>query len=146
MQLFISQFKFFNTWKWITLNYHHHYGCIQFIQKNPELIHILEENHVTCFDESYENVFIEYIKCHHNDFANYVTDNLLVNNEIKESFDSSILSLWFHYHNFGFFPSEYDNKYIFYYACQYDYLTLEKLLFTNQEYNLNEKIVSIIIF
>ena len=48
---------------------------------NAEMIHILEsKNNTDNFisdDKTYEGIFIESIKCHHNDFANYIKDNLL---------------------------------------------------------------------
>ena len=43
---------------------------------NAELIHILEENHVKPYDLTFKDCLEESIKCHHNDLACYIRDNL----------------------------------------------------------------------
>ena len=57
---------------------------MQFIQKNAELIGLLEKYNVplhrnvrSIFSKLFEPTLIESIKCHHNDIANYIIDNLL---------------------------------------------------------------------
>ena len=40
---------------------------------NPEMIQILEENHVATPNKSYEESIKESIKYHHNDITNYIT-------------------------------------------------------------------------
>ena len=52
--------------------------------RNAELVHFLEENHVIPNDETYEKCYKESIKCHHNDFANYIFDNKLIIIEKKQ--------------------------------------------------------------
>ena len=42
---------------------------------NPELIHLLEENHIEPIDKTYKECIIEAIKCHHNEIANYLFTN-----------------------------------------------------------------------
>ena len=50
--------------------------------KNAELIHFLEENKIEpernqkTTKEPFDDVFIESIKCHHNDIALYIKDSL----------------------------------------------------------------------
>ena len=55
--------------------------------RNPELIHLLEESNIVPKDDTYEDCFTEAIKCHHNDFADYIRYNHLhkftTNCEIK---------------------------------------------------------------
>ena len=56
--------------------------------KNSEIIHILEDNHVKILKEkevksdfsqiTYEDCFLEAIKCHHNDVAFYFLNNYLI--------------------------------------------------------------------
>ena len=46
---------------------------------NPELIHFLEENHVDPDDKTYGECYKESIKCHHNDFARFIFDNVIKN-------------------------------------------------------------------
>lgn len=47
--------------------------------RNPDLIHFLEENQILPNDETYQECFNELIKCHHNELARYIEDNLLIN-------------------------------------------------------------------
>ncbi|KAK8876040.1 hypothetical protein M9Y10_006224 [Tritrichomonas musculus] len=47
--------------------------------RNPDLIHFLEENQILPNDETYQECFNESIKCHHNELARYIEDNLLIN-------------------------------------------------------------------
>ena len=50
---------------------------------NPDIIHLLEEDNIKPENDSYDNCFIESVKCHHNSIAKYVKDNFL--NEKDES-------------------------------------------------------------
>ena len=45
--------------------------------KNPELIHILEENKIEPELNNYQICLVESIKCHHNEFAYYFLNNYL---------------------------------------------------------------------
>ena len=59
---------------------------------NPELIHLLEENHIKPIDTTYKECTLEAIKCHHNEIANY-----LFNNKTEKVF---YLSNYVEYDNF----------------------------------------------
>ena len=109
--------------------------------RNGEIIHLLEESHVVPERKSYEKCLEESIKCHHNDIANYIQNNYINSNE--EKFNENVLSYSLHYHNYEYFTNDMNNKFIFYYACQYDYLELVKLYINRDELNinLNEKII-----
>ena len=63
------------------------------------MIHFLEENHVGPYDtNNFKECFIESIKCHHNEIANYIFNNLLNPNAIESSlFKDSI-----QYFNYSF--------------------------------------------
>ena len=74
---------------------------------NPDLIHLLEEYHVEPKNKSFEECLKEAIKCHHNDFARYIQDNLLIG-KVDES---KILSSIFAYYNYCFFPKSHDGKF-----------------------------------
>ncbi|KAK8871573.1 hypothetical protein M9Y10_007306 [Tritrichomonas musculus] len=107
---------------------------------NAEMIHLLEESGIKPNDKTYEKCLEESIKCHHNDISNYFENNL-IENEFK--FNENIVSYSFHYNNYEHFPDDFlSNKFIFYYACQFDYLTLVRIyLKTRPNLNLNAKIV-----
>ena len=120
--------------------------CLHSIHgRNPDLIHLFEEDHVYPPDDSYEICLKESIKCHHNEFASYIIDNLL-DQKIEESnqenkFDVNIFSYCFHYYNYSYFPSNLDNKFFLYYLCKYDYLSLIEFLLSTEELDLNKTVV-----
>ena len=80
--------------------------------KNPDLIHLLEENHVIPSDKIYEQCLLESIKCHHNEIAEYIRGNLLKNAngtnylefELSEIYDSIIANN----QNYHFYPDKID--------------------------------------
>ena len=112
--------------------------------ENPELINLLEQNKVIPFDnslfcEGYNECLKEAIKCHHNDMANYLQNNYIEKNE--SDFDDNIISYSFHYCNYSYFPSDIgNNKFIFYYACQFDYLEIVEFYIKNKKVNLTTTI------
>ena len=116
---------------------------------NPEMIHLLERNFVEPDDKTYKKCLEEAIKCHHNKIANYIKDNLLINDNEKlingnKFYYSSLSACCFHYHNYDFFFIEnFDVKYSFFYLCQYDYYNLVDLILKTQEININEKMIHI---
>ena len=108
--------------------------------KNAELIHILEE-YVDPPEQSFKNCIIEAIKCHHIEIANYIIDNLYEKRpNDKNDIDLNIVK----HHNFLFFPSEFDDKYIFPYLCAYDYPVFVEKILKNSKINVNETIILII--
>ena len=88
----------------------------------PEMIHLLEEFDVKPDDMSYKKCLKESIKCHHNEIANYIYENLLANKEINHN----ITKYCFNYHNFVF-QHLFIDPFIFIYSLQFDYLDLVKL-------------------
>ncbi|KAK8892318.1 hypothetical protein M9Y10_029544 [Tritrichomonas musculus] len=84
---------------------------------NPELIHTLEEYNIQPIYDSYQDCFVEAIKCHHCDIANYISLNLLSND--RDSFyEITIKSL--KYYNFSFILIDHI-KSSWFYLCRYDY-------------------------
>ena len=78
--------------------------------KNPNIIHMLEDNHVESNDQLFNQCFIESITCHNNDSAKYIQDVLIdldlnQNQIIKEVLKS---------YNYPYFPDNLNCKYIFY--------------------------------
>lgn len=113
--------------------------------RNPDLIHLLETERIKPRDllpkssifglyyDSYRKIFEESIKCNHNELTEYFQNNFL--NQKIESFnvlnnyEENKLFYCFKYYNFEYFPSEDDlekNEFIFYYACQFNYLSIVK--------------------
>ena len=107
--------------------------------KNPEIIHLLEENQIYPKDESYQECLEESIKCHHNDFALYFKDNF-INNHYSNYFNNEIY-YGFKYHNFQFIPIECKEKFCFYYAIEFGYYKLVKYYKNIEGLNINEIII-----
>ena len=105
---------------------------------NPELINILEENHIKPNNNDFSECFKEAIKCHYIDTSNYIQNNFL-NNSKSESDNFNILSYCFHYHNYSYFPNEINDNLVFYFACKYDYYTIVENLLKTKRIDLNEK-------
>ena len=104
---------------------------------NAEIIQILEENQIKPKDGSYKEIFRESIKCHHNDIAEYIQSNYLVNeNEKEEEVVNGI-----RYHNFEFIKKEQINEKTFFYLCKYDYYTLVSFLMSTKNIDINQKII-----
>ncbi|KAK8887603.1 hypothetical protein M9Y10_038654 [Tritrichomonas musculus] len=122
---------------------------------NAELIHLLEENHIQPEDPSYEDCFFESIKCHHNNFANYIHDNLLTKKEhhskykhfynysiryiIPKSPDCSCNEIIFKYQNYSLFPENFDLKDIFFYLYRYGYSNIVNFLLQMKMDNINSR-------
>jgi len=88
---------------------------------NPDIIHLLEENLTNPTNGKYEYYFLESIKCHHNDIANYFQDNYIQNQE-KILNDTVIQILKFY--NFAFISNESISRSSFFDICKYDYYLL----------------------
>ena len=70
--------------------------------QNAEIIHILEENKVKLPNDFYEKCFVEAVKCHHNDIANYFKDNFILEKDVNEN----IFTCCFRYYNYEYFPND----------------------------------------
>ncbi|KAK8849346.1 hypothetical protein M9Y10_018727 [Tritrichomonas musculus] len=111
--------------------------------KNGDLIHFLEENHISTFNNSYQYLVVEAIKCHHNDISSYFHLNFCQKEQI---YDQYLLRKYLKYYNFNF--ENYDaNKIIqfaiksdlFYFFCKYDYDFIVEHLLTIKEIDINRQ-------
>lgn len=70
--------------------------------KNPEMIHTLEELNIETPD-SFKLCLFESIKCNHNDFANYIQNNLLLKNQINlNDMKDDVVEYAFRYCNYSY--------------------------------------------
>lgn len=93
--------------------------------KNPEMIHLLEENQVK---PEIEDCLIESIKCHHNDFAEYILNNLMPS--MNTLYDNEkIVSVIFDSYNYNYFPNDYNTDHLFFNLCKYKYSKIVNLFF-----------------
>ena len=107
--------------------------------KNAEIIQILEENHVKLpKNETYKHIFIESIKCHHNDVADYI-QNYYPTNEI--GYPDYVLVNGLKYQNFKFIKKEQIDITIFNLLCEYDYYTLVSILLNTMGTYINHKTI-----
>ena len=72
---------------------------------SPEIIHLLEENHIKPPANSNKKLLRESIKCHNNNITNYIK-NSLMKNEVDE--DHIYISLVLKNRNFSNFPEDFD--------------------------------------
>ena len=116
---------------------------------NAELIHFLEENHVLPEDESYVECFIESVKCHHNEIANYIENNLLTQQKDSNSqkFKEKVTDAFYHYCNFSFIsPENFELKSIIFYLSKYNYYNLVDLYIKSRMSYIQEKLIQKRIF
>ena len=83
-------------------------------------------------DQTYEICLKEAIKCHHNDIAQYIYNNLIddevKNNNLQSNFKVNILSFSFHYYNFYFLEDDkLNHQFVFLYLYKYNNFNLVKL-------------------
>ena len=112
--------------------------------RNPDMIHLLEENHVYPSDNTYQECLEESIKCHHNELAFYFINNFIDENDFHSNYKKNEIYYGFHYYNFEFIPIELKERFFFYYAIEHDYFKLFEYLLKNIEgLNINESINNI---
>ena len=94
---------------------------------NAELIHLLEHYELP---KNNLQIYLESIKCHHNDIANYIKNNHINPNE---KVSEKTISKYLKYHNFEYFQTKEIFKYGFFYLCKYIYNTLVNLFMNEKE-------------
>ena len=105
---------------------------------NAELIHVIEGMKII---QSYEKCFVESIKCHHNEIANYIFNNYMNENQPI----SSYYQLCFEYHNFSFFTEKFNENQLFCFFCSSNYLAIVKLLLLDRKDEI-ESATTILLF
>lgn len=70
---------------------------------NAEIIHLLEQYKIEPKDKTYIECFKESIKCHNNNVANYIYDNLVIYKNNKEN----LLLYGYQYDNYEFLPNDF---------------------------------------
>ena len=106
--------------------------------KNAELVHLLEKSKVKSPDNSFVSCFIESIKCHHNEIAEYIDSNLMMK-ENKEENKEDIFSSVLKYHNYIYFPNDFQRGNEFFYLCSNHYDTLVNIFMKKNEEYVKQK-------
>lgn len=104
--------------------------------RNPEIIHILEENNIKPEDKTFVKCYEEAIKYHHNELADYINNNYLEKSNIEIS---KILKCY----NFEFLIDDYCNELIFEDLCQYGYYSLAEFIMNISHLDVNKNIIYI---
>ena len=101
--------------------------------RNPELFHLLEDNHVTLDFEMKTKCLKESIKCHHNEFTEYIECNFFNDVNSQDYLIDKIK-----HHNYLSFPDEiFKLSQFFFYFCKYDYFEIVKFQLENEEIDVN---------
>lgn len=113
--------------------------------KNYEIISYLEDNNVELENKSYKKCFIESVKCHHNDLANYIYHNYLFTNifepkNIEIFKDLQLKNIKFY--NFFFIEKEFIDESIFSNLCKYDHCQIVEFLLKSRSFDVNKKIIN----
>ncbi|KAK8845767.1 hypothetical protein M9Y10_020685 [Tritrichomonas musculus] len=102
--------------------------------QNLDLIHFLEENHLEPEDKTYEKCFIESIRCHHNEIANYIRDSLLK----KEDINLSVIDKFcYQFYNFEYINDDSIDESFVYDFCRFGYYQLVYQILGNIEIDVN---------
>lgn len=102
--------------------------------QNPEMIHLLEEENVDPDDESFKECIKESIKCHYNDFFEYIKSQYC---KFDDDDDFDIISTKIKYHNYVLFPNDLTKLFSFYNFCRYNYVLIVDLLLETSEIDIN---------
>ena len=94
--------------------------------------------------KSHKQLIKESIKYQLFDFLNYIQNNLLNDskNITENSFDNDDVAFGFHYHNYNFITKDVinENKFVFYYACKYDYFEIVNHFMNIKDFDINSKV------
>ena len=93
-------------------------------------------------DNCYLRFLVESIKCHHNDFSEYIENNLIQGHEIKTTqMKEETLSNILKYHNYSYFQTDMIKEEGFFFLCLYNYKKLIELLLKEKEEEIKKKII-----
>ena len=109
---------------------------------NIEMIHFLEKNKAELEETSYEECLEELIKCHQNDFVDYILKKHL---KKKRNNYKNLTIQGLKYYNIPLIQKDFIDKSLFCDLCQYDYYTIVDVLSKNVDKN-NLVIFNIILF
>ena len=96
---------------------------------NPNFfLHYIEEKNVPYDSQTYETCLYESIKCHHNEFANYIQTN-----KLKKIIHKKVFETGFQFSNYSFFTDIFYQNDTFFNLCQHNYITVVNLLLESRK-------------
>ena len=125
--------------------------------RNPEIIHLIEEKNIE--RRFWKACLKEAIKCHHNEIANYILTNYLLDLDGKiildlpkessyyflHALNESIIGYGFHYYNFPFISFDFEYRFLLYFACKYNHLDIVEYFLEDKKVDVNVKVYNILI-
>ena len=105
---------------------------------NPEIIHLLEQVKIKNANDLYKQCFLESVKCHHNEIANYIQNNFL--KDPQNGFDVALKKA-LKYRNYFYFQNDFINEKTFFLLCKYNYIELVEILLKSINFNINLKVI-----
>ena len=108
---------------------------------SAEMIHLLEENHVNAPNNNkFEICLEEAIKCHHNEIAAYIENNLIVLKKQNESdFKKTLCEFGFCYSNYSYISDNFNPFNTFFYLCKYNYNKLVDVYIEKRKNDLKQE-------
>ena len=125
----------------------------------PELIHLFEEYKILPIDSTYDECLKESIKCHHNEIASYLNEFFYVYLNVNPKFNPNknkednepilnekyylkdVFTYAFQFYNYVFMPQSYEDKFLLFAMCQFNYIYLVKILAENNRLDINIKMI-----
>ena len=82
--------------------------------ENAELFHLIESLKPRMVNLVYWTAYMECIKCHHNDFADYIKDNLIDQDDLfsvpRGELGEEIFGIILGFHNYAHFPDDFKEE------------------------------------
>ncbi|KAK8895501.1 hypothetical protein M9Y10_023968 [Tritrichomonas musculus] len=100
---------------------------------NPDIIHLLEEYHVK---QPSKSILFESIKCHQNNYTDYIQNNLL-----DKSLNELALYTSVQFYNFDLFRPNVSKEFFFFQLCQFNYINGVKIFLRIKELDVNERTI-----
>ena len=106
----------------------------------------IESKGIKPTDETCEEILNESIKCHHNEIARYIQENLIDEKQMIKSknriqFNERVFNIAFKYNNYSFFLANFNDGCAFCNCCQYKYDTIVDLLIKSHRNLIEKKII-----
>ena len=107
--------------------------------RRADLIELLVEKKIKPENDDYLLCYLESIKCHHNNIAIYIKNQLL--QTIKKSDECKIEKCLLKYHNYSLFPKNINEKVeLFYEFCKYGYTEIFDFLLQTAKVDVNKPV------
>ena len=107
--------------------------------ENANMFHILESHKVEFPSENNYYLLKECIKCHHNNFYDYILENYPC---CSDQHELKILEKSLKYYNFAYIEDKLIDKTLFKYLITFDYFPIVDILLKNEDININQEYCS----